>query len=404
MIKNWPQTRSKGEIFRLFRYYAYYTEGLLLASRLWIRPFTADGRNTQVGSIQPTCELITEWVTCLMQLHVIAAGAVLCGVLSSSVGVSQESRPSLLEKDSPQAQRVSAIFSGSVPRNVDDLLAMQKKQRQVAAKVLQYTVSIRVGAAQGSGVIVSENGYVLTAAHVAGKAGRRAYIMKSDGTMLRGTTLGSNRGVDGGLVKIDTPGPHPFARMGSSKDLLTGQWVLVTGHPGGYQPDRKPVVRFGRVLSTSKDSLVTDCPLIGGDSGGPVFDIEGNVVAVNSRIGVQLTANIHVPVDTYRNSWDKLVKQEVWGFLPGHRPFIGVEGIRGSTTPKIAKVFDGSPAEKGGITAGDTILRFNDAEIDTFDALRKKVESSFPGDIARVVVRRGDKEVLLRVVIGKLGE
>src|SRR5205807_4246056 len=94
-------------------------------------------------------------------------------------------------------------------------------------------------------------------------------------------------------------------------------WCVVTGHPGGFRPGRSPVVRVGRILELNLTSprayLRTDCTLVGGDSGGPLFDMHGRVIGIHSRIGGSITANLHVPVDTYRETWDRLVKGERWG-------------------------------------------------------------------------------------------
>src|SRR5205807_1727365 len=97
-----------------------------------------------------------------------------------------------------------------------------------------------------------------------------------------------------------------------SADLKKGQWVITVGHPGGFRPDRSPPVRLGRVIESTKSLVRTDCTIVGGDSGGPLFDMTGKVVGIHSRIGAPLSANIHVPVDTYRDTWDRLVKGEVW--------------------------------------------------------------------------------------------
>src|SRR3954454_13544557 len=110
--------------------------------------------------------------------------------------------------------------------------------------------------------------------------------------------------------------------MGKSSALKKGQWCIATGHPGGYRPGRTPVVRLGRILEANAEALRTDCTLVGGDSGGPLFDMAGRASAIHSRIGGFITATIHVPVDTYRDTWDRLVKAEVWSGLDA--PYMGV--------------------------------------------------------------------------------
>ena len=189
---------------------------------------------------------------------------------------------------------------------------MDQHQQELVEKVTAVTVGLQIGPTQGSGVLVSKEGHVLTAAHVAGRAGLEVRVIMPDGRKYRGTTLGMNKGVDAAMLKINRQlrdGEEiawPYASMGQAAELEPGSWCLALGHPGGYQTDRQPVVRFGRVLSTNKMVITTDCKLIGGDSGGPLFDMEGNVIGIHSRIGTKVTKNLHVPIDNYRINWGVL--------------------------------------------------------------------------------------------------
>src|SRR4029077_2949105 len=166
---------------------------------------------------------------------------------------------------------------------------------------------------QGSGVIVREDGYILTAGHVSGDPDSEVTVIFPDGTKLKGKSLGANNSIDSGLVKITKEGKYPFAEMGVSKDVKDGAWCVCIGHPGGYKEGRSPPVRLGRILSHNDNHLTSDCTMVGGDSGGPLFDMDGKVIGINSRIGMTINSNIHVPVDTYRETWDRLAKGEVWG-------------------------------------------------------------------------------------------
>ena len=143
------------------------------------------------------------------------------------------------------------------------------------------------------------------------------------GKTRKGKTLGGNGTIDSGLAKITEEGQWPFVEMGVASDMKKGDWCLVTGHPGGFKPGRPPVVRLGRILeindTTAAKYIRTDCTLVGGDSGGPLFDMHGQVVGIHSRIGAAITYNIHVPIDAYTATWDRLSAGEVWG-----SPFLGV--------------------------------------------------------------------------------
>src|SRR5690606_1520398 len=119
--------------------------------------------------------------------------------------------------------------------------------------------------------------------------------------------------IDSGLMEITDQGDFPAVEMGDSSKLKRGQWVLALGHPGGFESGRRPVLRLGRILDVEDDAIRTDCTLVGGDSGGPLFDMQGRVIAIHSRIGGPLTANIHVPVNVYKENWDRLAAGEAWG-------------------------------------------------------------------------------------------
>jgi serine protease Do len=290
------------------------------------------------------------------------------------------------------------------PRSVAELKAMQERIRAVSTKLLSRTVAIRVGSAFGSGVVVSPDGYVATAAHVIGGPGQTAEVRLSDGRLVKGKTLGVNRTADAGLIKIANATSWDFAPLAKSADLKPGQWCLATGHPGGYEQGRGPVLRLGRVLTCHDDFLSSDCPLIGGDSGGPLFDLDGNVIAVHSRIADPLTANIHVPADRFQDSWDRLARGDAWGLLPGTMPFVGVQGDPDRDDAFIAQVVPGSPAERAGVRPGDLVVRFGEHPIDSFRALVELVRSREPGDRVVMEVERGNTKQQLTIVIGLRSE
>ncbi len=317
-------------------------------------------------------------------------GAVLIGLLMAA---------SLRADDAPTTADVDLqkIFAGAAPKNTNELRAMQNHLRELSEKLIRCTVGVRVGQAQGSAVIISKDGYVLCAGHVCGKPDQDVVFIFHDGKKAHGKTLGMNVKIDSGLMKITTEGEWPFLEMGNSADLKNGQWVVATGHPGGYQRGREPVVRLGRVLMNGDKVIITDCALVGGDSGGPLFDMDGKVVGINSRIGGPVTQNMHVPVKTYQDTWDRLAKGDLWGY----RPFIGVMAEPESEVAKILEVYPGTPADKAGIKKGDIILRFADKDVANFKALQSIVGKTNPGDKVKVQVRRGDETVDLELKVGR---
>lgn len=297
------------------------------------------------------------------------------------------------------------IQAGDEPRTLNELHAMEKQQEKVAAKINAVTVNVQQGSAQGSGVIITADGYVLTAAHVAGKPGREASIVLSNGTKVRARTLGTNRTMDAGLLQITTKSkePWPYATLGRSKTLRSGQWVMAAGHPGGYISDRPAVIRIGRVLKNMPSTIITDCALIGGDSGGPLFDLNGQLVGIHSRIGTETADNMHVPIDVYSDSWTRLADGDAWGTLPGFQPIIGVAGRTGMGADgpaEIASITDRSPAAKYGLKVGDIITSFDGRTIRSFNELQLAVSDSLPGDLVEIRILRQGKETVKRIIVG----
>jgi serine protease Do len=315
--------------------------------------------------------------------------------------------PRTFADDVQRAQpfRVPPALEKAVPESVEELRDIQTQVRKVLARVLPCTVAVQVGRGQGSGVIISEDGYVLTAGHVVGQKDREAAIVLPDGKRLRGKTLGANRAIDSGLIKITDEGKWPFVEMGRSKDLKRGEWCITVGHPGGFKAGRSPVVRVGRVLDQNDTFIRTTCALVGGDSGGPLFDLNGKVIGIHSRIGNLITANIHVPVDTYRDTWERLARGDTWGGRIGSKneepAWLGVEFDSNTPDCRLLSIIPGSPAEKAGLQQNDVVIRFGKRKIETSDDLVNQVARRSPGDEVTLEVQRGEQSLSLRVVLGK---
>jgi serine protease Do len=293
-------------------------------------------------------------------------------------------------------------FSKKEP-TFDDLKAMENHVVALTKKIMPATVGIRIFQSSGSGVIIDAEGHVLTAAHVSGDPGRKCTIILNDGRELEGKTLGANRAIDGGMIQITSKKyEFPHLEMGRSAGLKKGDWCLTLGHPGGYQKGRTPPLRHARILEVNPNFLRTECYLVGGDSGGPLFDMTGKVIGIHSRIGTPITANIHVPVDPYRDHFERLAKAEVWGvnnFGGFAEAYLGATIAKDDRICKVQTVIPKSPAESVGMQANDVITRFDNQRVGGSESFARLLSSKSPGDEVDIVMRRGEESLSVHVIL-----
>ncbi len=175
---------------------------------------------------------------------------------------------------------------------------------------------------------------------------------------------------------------------------------MSTGHPLGYQRGRAPVVRLGRIVSSDSSVIHTDCTLISGDSGGPLFDLQGEVIGIHSRIARPLTMNFHVPVSTYSDTWDRLAASQQWG--GGDGPMIGIRGEDSAGGCLVKEVFNGLPADRAGLKAGDLISKFEGAEVQSLQDLIDEISRHKSGEeVTLEFVRDGQRVLKKLVLIGR---
>lgn len=289
----------------------------------------------------------------------------------------------------------------------------------VVAIVTDYENENRRGTemGSGSGVIVSPDGLLLTAAHVVQAVGDEFTVILSTGVRVKAKALGKNFSRDSALARITDPGPFPYVERAPGEALTEGEWCLAFGHPGGYEVDRAAPLRLGRVLEKDVDGfIVSDCTLSGGDSGGPLFNLDGKLIGIHSSIGWRVEENRHVPMAAFERDWDRLMKGESWGRLgqverePRRRPnreraepelaetpapdqaTLGVS-VYGSQEPPgalVGSVLPKSPAQAAGLEAGDVITKINGKEVTSPVDLAQTVRSYKPGEeVTLTVDRRG---------------
>lgn len=299
-------------------------------------------------------------------------------------------------------------------RNLQDLTRLESKVEAVANKVLPATVALlseRTGSS-GSGVIASEDGLILTAAHVV-QGADELLVVFPDGKQVQGKVLGANYSKDIAMVKISDAGKYPFVGMGASKSLTAGDWVIALGHSAGFDASRPPPLRFGRVVSKGPGNfLTTDCTLIGGDSGGPLFDLDGKIVGIHSSIGQSLTNNNHAGIDGFREDWERILAGETWGAL-SMNPFanpempvlgIGMAMMRGVRGVIVESVVTGSPAAAAGVRMGDVIHSLDGSELRNGGELLQVLAKRQAGDQVKLGVHRDQDNLEIKVTLKRRNE
>lgn len=299
-------------------------------------------------------------------------------------------------------------------RGLEDLRKLEAKVESVARNVMPATVALlsdRTGSS-GSGVITNEEGLILTAAHVV-QGADELLVVFPDGKQVQGKVLGANYSKDIAMVKITDAGKWPHVAMGNSKTLEAGDWVIAMGHSAGFDAARKPPVRFGRVISKGPGNfLTTDCTLIGGDSGGPLFDTEGKIIGINSSIGQSLNNNNHAGIDGFRDDWERLIAGDTWGELtmnPFANPEMPVLGIgmgmtRGTKGVIVESVVPGSPAAAAGVRVGDLIRSLDGSDIAEARELLQVLAKKQAGDTVKLGVLRDRDKLDVDVTLKRRNE
>jgi serine protease Do len=290
------------------------------------------------------------------------------------------------------------------PESISDLIAIQKQVQKILPKCMAATVTLQMGGSSGSGVVVNKEGLVLTAGHVSGKPGRSVKIILADGRELKGKALGMNGDTDSGLVQItDPPDDLPIVEYDRSEKELpgVGQWCIAVGNPGGLDKDRGVVVRVGRVISAKSDTIRTDCMLLGGDSGGPLFDFDGMVIGIHSRISSRPDNNMHVSMPAFQDDWKALNDSKALGKRSsGGRPrpagtFLGVLAEDHTQGALVIEVRENSPASKAGVQKGDIIKKVDDTQIKNSQALTDEIRKFKPKTKVKITLLREGKEKVL---------
>jgi len=264
--------------------------------------------------------------------------------------------------------------------------------------------------ASGSGFIIRQDGYIVTNAHVI-EDSDRIQIRLSDGRRFEGRLVGQDNRVDLALVKIEATG-LPVAALGDSNKLRIGEFVLALGHPFGLEQ----TVSFGivsrkgqplQIAAPGFDFIQTDAGVNPGNSGGPLVNMAGEVMGVNSMAAMSGTIGFAIPVNLVKGLLPQLAEKGriEWGWLG-----VGIAEVSDEDFPKyglteargvlIRNVVAGQPADRGGVKAEDVVLSVDGASIEGPRDLQRIISSTPVGRTVKLVVMREGKRTDLDVTVG----
>lgn len=267
--------------------------------------------------------------------------------------------------------------------------------------------------ALGSGFVISEDGYIVTNNHVI-EGADEIEIEFFSGDKLKAKLIGTDPKTDIALLKVESDKPLPFVKFGDSDKMRVGDWVMAMGNPlgQGFSVSAGIISARNRELSgTYDDYLQTDAAINRGNSGGPLFDMAGEVVGVNTAILSPNGGSIGIGFSMASNVVNKVVGQ-LKEFGETRRGWLGVKiqdvtpdmaeamGIAKPEGAMVSEVPDG-PAKEAGMLAGDIIISFDGGEVkDTRDLVRRVADAPV-GEAVRVTVLRAGKSETLLVTLGR---
>lgn len=271
---------------------------------------------------------------------------------------------------------------------------------------------------QGSGFIISSDGFVLTNHHVI-NSGNEVLVRLSDRSELKAEVIGMDPRSDLALLKVESDRPLPFVKMGEMSDVKVGQWVVAIGAPFGFEHSVTAGIVSAKRRSLPKDNYVpfiqTDVAINPGNSGGPLFNLKGEVIGINSQIytrsGGFMGLSFAIPSDIAMNVTSQLKEngKVERGWLGVQIQEVTRELAESFDLPKpagaiVADIVPSSPAEESGLKSGDVIIKYNDVEILRSSDLPHRVGIERPGVEGKLtIVRDGDIKTL-KVTLGRLPE
>ena len=337
--------------------------------------------------------------------------------LSAESAVTSANFPDLVEKVKPAviAVRAKAMPPDRLPR--EGRVRQGEPDTPLGIIPDEPDLPRRPGltTSQGSGFFVHPDGYAVTTNHVI-EGSKAIEISTDDGKSYPARLVGSDPSTDLALLKVEGAPGFPFVRL-ADKAPRVGEWVLAIGNPFGLGGTVTAGIISGRArdigLGTMNDFLQIDAPVNQGNSGGPTFDLNGDVVGVNSAIfspsggsvgiGFAIPAETVKPVIAQLKDKGKVIRGwlgvEIQPITLDIAENLGLKQVKGAL---VARQQSNSPAAKAGIMSGDIITSLNGASVGDARDLIRRIGNMAPGTPVNLVVSRKGEEKMVTVMLGEL--
>ncbi len=272
----------------------------------------------------------------------------------------------------------------------------------------------------GSGFFISADGYVVTNNHVITADGQgkveQITVSTSDGTEYPATLVGSDQASDLAVLKIKGSKPFPFVHFGDSREARVGDWVIAIGQPFGLNGTVTAGIISAVLRNTGGGAysryIQTDASINRGNSGGPLFDMDGDVIGINNAIysptGGSVGIGFAIPAETAAPIVQKLIKGEeiLRGYLGVRiQPVAGdlsdALGIANNRGEFVQSVEAGGPAEKAGLMVGDVVLSVGGKEVTPDQTLSYLVANLAPDTRVPITILRDGKRSTVTVTVGR---
>ena len=271
---------------------------------------------------------------------------------------------------------------------------------------------------QGSGFIVSADGYVMTNAHVIRGADKITVVLH-DGRELDGSVVGADAHTDIAIVKIEGSG-FPFITLGDSEKMEIGEWVVAIGSP--FQLESTLTVgvisakgRQNLRITDLEDFIQTDAAINPGNSGGPLLNLDSEVIGINtaivSRSGGYMGIGFAVPSNLAKNIMAQIINNGIVtrGFLgvslqPVDKDIAEAFNLDKAEGALVSDIAKGSPSDKAGLKQGDIILEYNGIPVKSLGGFRNDVSLMTPGTVVKLKVNRKGKILTIPVTLGSASD